>query len=144
MSLFELTPPMPARALSRPSERSRASSFGWQAALVTLVLVVWLIPVKRYQFPVTLPFKLEPYRMLVLVLLGALLVSALIGRRRINAAGHGKAVFVLAAAALASQAANKQTIDAIGLQTQSLKALSYLFSFLVVFALVCSALQGFG
>jgi O-antigen ligase/polysaccharide polymerase Wzy-like membrane protein len=144
VSLFEVTQPVPARGLSRPVERSRAASFGWQGAIVTLVLLIWLIPVKRYQFPVDLPFKLEPYRMFVLLLLGALLVSALIGRRRIQAAGHGKAVLLLAGAALASQAANRQAIDAVGLQTQSLKALSYFLSFLVVFALVCSALQGLG
>jgi len=144
VSLIEVTRPLPAHALSRPVERSRASSLGWQGAIATLVLLIWLVPVKRYQFPVNLPFKLEPYRMFVLLLLGGLLVSALTGRRRIQAAGHGKAVLVLAGAALASQAANKDTIDAVGLQTQSLKALSYFLSFLVVFALVCSALQGFG
>jgi polysaccharide biosynthesis protein PslJ len=144
MSVFEVTRPTRAQAASPPSDRVRTSSLGWQAVLITLVLVIWLIPVKRYQFPVTLPFKLEPYRLFVLILLGGLIISALVGRRRINAAGHGKALLLLAGAALASQAANKQAIDAIGLQTQSLKALSYYLSFLVVFALMCSALQVFG
>jgi hypothetical protein len=144
MSLLEFTRPLAVRASSHPTERSRVSVLSWQGAISALVLLIWFIPTKRYRFPVDLPFKLEPYRLFILILLGALLVSALIGRRRIQAAGHGKAVLLLGGAAFASQAANRQAINAAGLQTQSLKSLSYFLSFLVAFALVCSALQGFG
>jgi O-Antigen ligase len=144
VSLYEVTRPVPARPHDRPATAARTALLSWPGAIATLVLLIWLVPTKRYRFPVDLPFKLEPYRLFILLLLGALLVSALIGRLRIQAGGHGKALLVLACAALAAQAANMQAINAAGLQTQSLKSLSYFLSFLVAFTLVSSTLQFFG
>ena len=56
-------------------------------------------------------------------------------------AGHARPVVILAAVALGSQVANARTIDSLGLQTQSLKSLSYFLSFLIVFTLVTSTLR---
>lgn len=114
---------------------------GWARAIAGLVLVIWLIPTQKYTLPVNLPFNLEPYRLVVLALLAALLVGVLIGTARLSAAAHGRPVVLLAVAALASQAANWSLITSAGLQTQALKSLSYFLSFLLAFVIVCSTLK---
>lgn len=140
MSLTDVTP---IRA-ARPAAPARTSTLvSWQAGIVSLVLLIWLIPIKRYALPVNLPFKLEPYRLTILLLLILLLVGIVLGRERISAAGHGKPIILLAIAALGSQLANAATISANGQQTQSVKSLSYFISFLVAFALVTSTLRYF-
>jgi hypothetical protein len=138
----EITP-VRAATLATPAKASRTAIVNWQAGIVSLVLLIWLVPIKRYTLPVTLPFRLEPYRLWILFLLIALLVAALAGRCRIGAAGHGKPLLLLAVAALSAQLANSGRISAEGLQTQSLKSLSYFLSFLVAFVLISSTIRYF-
>ena len=45
---------------------------GWHGLLAGLILVILFIPIRRYSLPGNLPFELEPYRLLVIVLLVAL------------------------------------------------------------------------
>ena len=51
----------------------------WDVLVAALVVVVLVIPIKRYGFAVALPFDLEPYRILIAVLIamwiGALLIQ---------------------------------------------------------------------
>ena len=115
----------------------------WPIALSGLVLLIWLIPIKRYVLPVNLPFNLEIYRLFILALVMALALAVVMGRTRLGFAGHGKPVLLLTAAALGSQVSNARVIDALGLQTQSLKSLSYFLSFLIVFTLVTSTISTF-
>jgi hypothetical protein len=144
VSLAEITQ-LRAGGPTAPVTTTRASSlFSWQRGIVVLILLIWLVPTKRYRLPVNLPFKLEPYRLYILFLLGALILMALVGRMRIHGGGHGKAALLLGGAALAAQVANLHAIDAAGMQTQSLKSLSYLLSLLIAFVLVSSTLQTFG
>ena len=140
MAVVEITPVRGA-AGARPASRTISVIGSWVGGLSVLALVIWLIPIKRYTFPVALPFRLEPYRLTMLILLAALVVSALAGRARISAAGHGKPLFFLAVAALGAQLANLGKISAAGLETQSLKSLSFFLSFLVAFTIVCSTLR---
>jgi polysaccharide biosynthesis protein PslJ len=140
VAVVEITPVRGA-AGARPASRATSLIGSWVGGLSVLALVIWLIPIKRYTFPVALPFRLEPYRLTILLLLAALVVSALAGRARISAAGHGKPVFFLAVAALGAQLANLGKISAGGLETQSLKSLSYFISFLIAFTIVCSTLR---
>ena len=55
----------------------RAAVFSWPGAAVGLVLVICLVPARRYTLPVTLPFAAEPYRIAIVALL-ALVVAALL------------------------------------------------------------------
>lgn len=55
----------------------RAAVFSWPGAAVGLVLVICLVPARRYTLPVKLPFAAEPYRIVVIVLL-ALVIGALL------------------------------------------------------------------
>ena len=49
------------------------------------MLVVWAVPIKSYRLPVALPFSLELYRLLLIVLVGAWVVAIVTG----SAAGLG-------------------------------------------------------
>jgi hypothetical protein len=126
-------------------ESTRAASAEWSVTggIVALVVIIWLIPIKHYKLPVNLPFNLEVYRLVILGLVVALLVGILSGRASLHAAGQAKPVLLLAVCALTAQLVNLHQISAEGLQTQSLKSLSYFLSFLVAYAVVCSSIHRF-
>lgn len=144
MSVIELRPSGPGRIAhaAAPTE-ARARPLAWPAAITGLVFLIWLVPLTLYSLPVALPFKLEPYRLAILALSGLLALAVIAGRTRLNFVGHGKPILLLAVVALGSQVANAGTINALGLQTQSLKSLSLFLSFLIVFVLVTSTLRSF-
>ena len=48
---------------------------------MTIVLVILLIPMRRYTLPSSLPFQLEPYRVIVGFVAAGWLTSLLIDRR---------------------------------------------------------------
>jgi len=106
-----------------------------------LVLVVWLIPIKSYKLPVKLPFNLEIYRLVIILLLAAWLVALWTGNARVRAGGRGRLITVLAAGATASLLTNLSTISANGLQTQAVKSLSFFLSYVLAFLLVSSLLE---
>ncbi len=53
----------------------------WQNLVVTIVLVILLIPMRRYTLPSSLPFQLEPYRVIVGFVAAGWLTSLLVDRR---------------------------------------------------------------
>jgi hypothetical protein len=118
-----------------------AESPAWRRAIVLLVLIIWLIPIKSYRLPVNLPFNLELYRLLIIALLFAWLLSSFFGRAEIGAGGLGPPMILLALAVIGSLFANRSAIDAAGGGTQSIKSLSFLLSFVVAFVLVYSTLR---
>src|SRR5262245_27906596 len=61
----------------------------WPNAIGAFVLVVWLIPARGYRLPITLPFNLEPYRIVLGVLLLALVVAAFHGKLKLEFLGFG-------------------------------------------------------
>lgn len=56
----------------------RAVLFSWPGAAVGLILIICLVPARRYTLPITLPFAAEPYRLYVLALLAIMIVALLI------------------------------------------------------------------
>jgi polysaccharide biosynthesis protein PslJ len=133
----------------RPEVEQRASTraeswFSWGGAIALLVFVVWAVPIKTYRLPVALPFSLELYRLLLIVLVGAWIVAVLVGARGISAAGLGKPVALLGAVGVLSVAANTHALTGAGLETQSIKSLSYFLGFLLAYLLVCSTLESLG
>lgn len=133
--------PTPApRALAAPTA---VGSLAWRWTIGALVLVIWLIPVKSYRLPVTLPFNLEVYRLMIIVMLFAWLLASLNGRGRLSAGGAGGAVALLALGAVASVLTNMTAVEAQGLATQALKTLSYFLSFLLAFVLISSTINTF-
>jgi O-antigen ligase len=112
----------------------------WQRILVALVLVILFIPLRRYKLPGDAGFSLEPYRILVAVILvgwaGALLVDP---RVKLRASRLEGPITCIVLAVVGSVLANP---DRVGpLQAIVLKAVTFLFSFVVVFYLLVSVVR---
>ena len=135
-SLFELR-----AGRSRAAADHREISLGWAWGVSLFVLVVWLVPIKTYRLPVVLPFSLELYRLLMLVLLAVLGYGVVAGTRKFSAAGFAKPVVLLAVAGSLSVVFNARSSAQAGLETTALKSLPYFLSFVVAYLLVCSTID---
>jgi len=51
--------------------------FAWSTAIVLLAGVIMFVPARRYAIPIPLPFQLEPYRLVLIIVLVALIVALL-------------------------------------------------------------------
>jgi polysaccharide biosynthesis protein PslJ len=112
----------------------------WPALVAALVLVIIFIPIRRYAFPGSLPIELEPYRLLVAMLLGGWLAGLLVDpRTRLRATPLGAALALILGVSVASVLANAGR--AAEHQTEVLKSLSFLASFVLVFFLVASVVR---
>ena len=94
----------------------------WENALLAFIAVLWFVPIKLYRLPVNLPFQLELYRVLLVVLVAGFVVSSITSNRQVEAFGASKPLFVLAAVALTSQIINANDIEAAGNSGQAIKA----------------------
>lgn len=115
--------------------------FTWASGVALFVYVVWLIPIKGYTLPVTLPFNLEYYRLLLLVLVLLLACAVAMRRGAVRAAGAAPALLVLAGAAGLSAILNVHQITEASGPGVAVKQLSYFLSFLMVFVLVASVIR---
>ena len=113
----------------------------WENALLVFIAVLWFVPIKLYRLPVDLPFQLELYRILIVVLVLAFVVGSLTTKRPVEAFGASKPLFVLAAVALTSQIVNAPEIEVAGSEGQAVKSLSLFLSLIVVFLLFASVLD---
>ena len=57
--------------------------FAWPTLIGTTILVILWIPIRRFELPGSLPFSLEPYRVMILVL-GLCWVASLLVDRRVQ------------------------------------------------------------
>ena len=141
-----LLAPRPARAaayvqapLARAVEVVEAPARS--LSLVAFVAIVWLVPIKVYTLPAPGPVKLEPYRLMVLLLAAGLLLGAIAGTRRIRSCGLRGALFTLSASAVVSLAVNYSSFTERALSTEATKAATYLLTFPIVFVLVASGVR---
>ena len=111
------------------------------ASLVAFVAIVWLIPIRVYTLPAPGPVKLEPYRLMVILLAAALVLGAISGARRIRACGVGGALLALSASAVISLGVNYSSFTERLLGTEATKAATYLLTFPIVFVLVASGVR---
>jgi O-antigen ligase len=112
----------------------------WRVLLAFLFLVILLIPMKRYALlPGALPFKIEPYRLLITGIAVAWLLSLLAEpHMRIRKTGLSVQLLGFFAATLISEAVNIRRIGDLGVGSEVLKATTFLTSFVVVVYLVSS------
>jgi hypothetical protein len=135
-----------AAEVGRPelAERDAARAepwLSWAGAISFLVLVVWAVPIKTYRLPVNLPFSLEIYRLVLIVLLFAWLVGIVIGALGVSAGGLARPLVLLAAVGTLSIVANTTALSRAGLESQAIKSLTYFLSFLVAYLLLCSTIN---
>jgi polysaccharide biosynthesis protein PslJ len=113
----------------------------WPNAIATFALVVWLIPARGYRLPISLPFNLEPYRLVLAALVVALIAAVFAGRAKLEFLGFGIPLAILATTATVSAILNYDQIGTAVGDPGPFKALSYYLGFLAVFVLVASTIK---
>lgn len=118
----------------------RRPNLPWSRVLLVLLLVILFVPIRRYRIPGELPFQLEPYRVLVgLIVLGWVASLLVDPRVRLRRSGFELPLGLIVAATIASIAVNPGRLA--DLQPTVLKALTFFLSFVVVFYLVVSVVD---
>jgi hypothetical protein len=121
----------------------RRPTFSWKSVLVALLLVILFIPIRRYRFPGDLPFQLEPYRLVVALVLAGWAASLLSDPRvRLRRSGFEGPLVLLVAAIIASILANPTRVSAY--EPTVVKSFTFLLSFIVVFYVVVSVARAPG
>jgi O-antigen ligase len=119
---------------------NRLPLVAWQHLLAGLILVILLVPIRRYSLPANLPFQLELYRVLVAVLVVGWVASLLVDRRvRLRRTGFEGPLAVILGAAIASIAVNPGRVADTSAEVN--KALMFLLSFVIVLYLTVSSLR---
>ena len=113
----------------------------WPTAIIGFAFVIWLIPARGYRLPISLPFNLEPYRIVLGGLIIALLVAVFRGKARLGFLGLGVPLAILAGTAIFSAVINYQDIGNAPGDQGAFKSLSYYLGFLAVFVLVASTIK---
>lgn len=112
----------------------------WETVLVVLLLVILFIPIRRYRMPGDLPFQLEPYRVLVAVILAGWIAALLVDSRvRLRRSGLDGPIALVLLAVLGSVAFNP--VRFASAEATALKALTFFLSFVLVFYLVVSVVR---
>ena len=116
----------------------------WRSLVAGILLVIFFIPI-RYTIPGNLPFQLEPYRLLVALVLAGWLSALLVDPRvRLRKSGLEGPLLVFVAAAVASDLANWSRVTSLGVETNVTKSLTFLLSFVLVVYLVVSVVRSVG
>ncbi len=113
----------------------------WPNAIAAFVLIMWLIPARGYRLPITLPFNLEPYRIVLAALLLVLIAGAISGRLRLEFLGFGVPLLLLAGTAVVAAILNYNELASAFEGGGAFKSLSYFLGFLALFVLVASTIQ---
>lgn len=112
----------------------------WSSLLGLVVIVVLFVPIKSYRLPGDLPFDLEPYRVLVALLLlcwsTSLLVDPAVTARR---SAFDGALALLVVAVIASELANPSQVQA--LSSYVTKSLTFFLAFLFLYFFIVSVVR---
>jgi hypothetical protein len=112
----------------------------WRNLVVVTVLVILLIPMRRYTLPSSLPFQLEPYRLVVALVALGWLTSLLIDRRvRVRRTGLERPLGLFVFAMVASMALNPGRVSAVS--SILTKTLMFWATYFVVVYLLPSVLR---
>lgn len=105
----------------------------WPVLLSYVLVVILLIPIRRYTISASLPFQLEPYRLLIGVVLIAWLASLLVDpRTRFLKIGIEWPVLAFIAGIVLSLGANASRVAGAGIGAEVIKQLSFMAGFLLV------------
>lgn len=114
----------------------------WRSLVAAITVVIFFIPIRHYVLPGNLPFELDPYRVVLgLVLLGwfgSLLVDS---RVRWRATGLEAPLLLFVGATVASVVVNWTRVNALGVEPETLKAITFVISFLLLIYLVVSVIR---
>ena len=119
---------------------TRRTFLSWRGLVAALIVVILFIPIRRYTVPGNLPFQLEPYRILVALLvigwLGSLLTDP---RVQLRKTGFEGPIALIVATSLGSVLVNPQRFQLVSSDVN--KKLMFFASFLLVLYLVASVIR---
>jgi O-antigen ligase len=116
------------------------SLLAWTSLLAALLTVVLFIPMQRFVLPGSLPFELEPYRVLVAFMFTGWVASLLVDNRvTLRRTGFEGPLLLLTTGVFGSVVANSTRVQ--GLESEVAKALTFFASFLLVFYFVVSVVR---
>jgi len=119
---------------------TRVTSISWPKLIGALVLIILLIPIRRYSLPGTLPFQLELYRVFVAFLVLGWFASLLVDpQTRFRKTGFEGPLLVIVGAAFASVLANSERVATTSSEVG--KSLMFLLSFVLVLYLCVSVVR---
>jgi hypothetical protein len=111
--------------------------FRWEALVGFIVVVIFFIPIRRYELPANLPIVLEPYRLVVAAVMFVWILALLVDRRvSIRRSGFEGPILALVIGVMASELLNPGRVANVNQHV--IKGLMFFASFLIVFYLVVS------
>jgi O-antigen ligase len=112
----------------------------WPHLLAALIVVILFIPMRRYSLPGSLPFQLEPYRILVAMLVLGWFASLLVDRRmRFRRTGFEAPLALIIGTTLASLVANPGRVAEASSEVE--KSVMFFLSFILVLFLIASTIR---
>jgi hypothetical protein len=115
----------------------------WRTLLGFVLVIIFMIPIRRYSVPGNLPFEIEPYRLAIAIVLAGWIASLLVDRRvKLRPTGFEGPLLLLVGATLASVLVNwNSRVMGLGVETEVIKAITFLLSFLLVVYLITSVVR---
>ena len=109
----------------------------WESLVGIIVVVIFFIPIRRYEVPANLPIVLEPYRIAVAAVMFIWILTLLVDRHvRIRRSGFEGPILALVLGVIASDLSNPGRVANVN--QHAIKGLMFFASFLIVFYLVVS------
>jgi O-antigen ligase len=119
---------------------TRTTTASWPRLLAVLILVILLIPIRRYALPGDLPFQLELYRLFVAFLVLGWFASLLVDPKvRPRRTGFEGPILLILGGAVASVIANPERVAQYSSEVE--KSLMFFLSFVLVLYVTASAIQ---
>jgi polysaccharide biosynthesis protein PslJ len=120
------------------------SMLRWPVLLATTILVILLIPIKRYALPGNLPFELEPYRLLVGIIVLLWIIALLVDPRvRLRSHGLEGPMLLILVGVVGSILANGPRIEKLAVDSEVTKGLTFFLSYWLVVYLIVSVVRRF-
>jgi hypothetical protein len=114
----------------------------WRTLLTTTILIILWIPIRRYELPSSLPFKLEPYRIFVVLISLGWIASLLVDRRvKLRRSIVDAPILTYLLVAAASVFVNASRLDDPRVSDSVWKSLTFLISFVLLLYLLVSVVQ---
>ena len=112
----------------------------WPQLIGSLILLILFVPIRRYFLPVSLPFQLEPYRIVVALLVLGWCASLLVdSRTRLRRTGFEGPIVLIVASSVASIVANPGRVA--GVSSFVDKKLMFFLSFVLVLYVISSVIR---
>ena len=119
---------------------ARTTSIGWPRLIGVLILIILLIPIRRYALPGDLPFQLELYRVFVAMLILGWFAALLADSRiRIKRTGFEGPIVLILGAAAGSVVMNPDRVAPLSSEVE--KSLMFLLSYVLVVYVTVSVIR---